>query len=94
MRKDRLRDEGGYPSRSSLGKERTGAAKCLQLAPEGLSTALSSQIWRVEKEPLRVLGAWLGSWAPLSVFVSNALGRHPVPVTSLSAVTRHLRKTT
>lgn len=69
-------------------------AKCLQLAPEGLTTELSFQIWHVEKEPLRVLGVRLGSWAPLSVFISNALGRHPVQVTSLFAVTRHLRKTT
>lgn len=52
---------------SVKGKKRTGMAECLQLAPEVLNTELSSLIWRVEKEPLRVLGVRLGSWAPLSV---------------------------
>lgn len=69
-------------------------AECLQLAPEVLDTELSSQIWHVKKEPPRVLGVRFRSWAPLSVFVSNALGRHPALVTSLFAVTRYLRKTT
>lgn len=71
-----------------------GMAKCLQLASEVLNTELSSHIWSLEKEPLRILGVGLGSRAPLSVFVYNHSGRHPALVTSPFAMTKYLRKTT
>jgi hypothetical protein len=57
-------------------------AKRPQLTSEMLNSGLSSQIWSVEKEPLRILGLRLGGWTPLSVSVLtyNAIQYYLLPL--------------